>query len=238
MILRRFMQHVNEQNWFAVWLDVLVVIFGVYIGIYLGEVAAERATRAEVHDALEVIRLQLEEDLKDADRIIAYRQEKLQQPERLQHVLADDDFDRESFGRDLSQAFSRLYTLFPKSSGYGTMRDRGYIAELDDLRLLEALAYLFDQVYVRHVVIADESDQNTFFFERNVIAVYWDIGEPGFVGDERVARARIRNSLFRLTAYSEWYVQFLSETLRPAITDALDAIEAYQARQGGAFAAQ
>ena len=38
MILRRFMKHVGSQNWFAVGLDVLVVIFGVYIGIYLGGV--------------------------------------------------------------------------------------------------------------------------------------------------------------------------------------------------------
>lgn len=236
MILRRFMHHVNEQNWFAVWLDVLVVIFGVYIGIYLGEIAEERATRAEVHDALEVIRLQLEQDLQDVDRIIAYRQEKLQQPERLLQLLARDEIDEAAFGRDLQGAFARMFTFFPKSSGYGTMKDRGYIGELDDARLLEALAYLFDQVYVRHVVVADESDQNTFFYVRNVIAVYWNIFGSGFIGDEDVARARIGNSLVRLTSYSEWYVQFLSETVRPAITGALEAIEAYQGRQTGVSA--
>lgn len=32
MILRRFMQHVREQNWFAVGLDVLVVIVGIFLG--------------------------------------------------------------------------------------------------------------------------------------------------------------------------------------------------------------
>lgn len=229
------MQHVNEQNWFAVWLDVLVVIFGVYIGIYLGEVADERSTRSEVHDALEVIRLQLEQDLQDVDRIIAYRQEKLQQPERLLQLLARDEIDEPTFGRDLQAAFERMFTFFPKSSGYGTMKDRGYIGELDDLGLLEKLAYLFDQVYVRHVVVADESDQNTYFYVRSVIAVYWNISRSGFVGDEDVARARIGNSLVRLRAYSDWYVQFLRDTVRPAITGALDAIEAHQGRESGIF---
>lgn len=33
MILRRFMQHVREQNWFAVGLDVLVVIVGIFLGL-------------------------------------------------------------------------------------------------------------------------------------------------------------------------------------------------------------
>ena len=33
MILRRFMQHVKEQNWFAVGLDVIVVIVGIFLGM-------------------------------------------------------------------------------------------------------------------------------------------------------------------------------------------------------------
>ena len=33
MILRRFIQHVKEQNWFAVGLDVIVVIVGIFLGM-------------------------------------------------------------------------------------------------------------------------------------------------------------------------------------------------------------
>jgi hypothetical protein len=228
MILRRFMQHVTAQNWLAVGLDVLVVVFGVYIGIFLGEVASERATRGDVQDALEIVRVQLQEDLKAADRIIAYRQEKLKEPELLLTLLAQDDIDEELVGQKLNEAFARMFTFFPKSSGYSSMKDNGYLARLDDPELLEALANLFDQVYVRHVLIADESDQNTFFYVRNVIAMYWKTGESGFIGDKAIARARIRNSIVQLAGYSDWYVQFLSESVRPAIADAITAIEAYQ----------
>lgn len=231
MILRRFMKHVGSQNWFAVGLDVLVVIFGVYIGIYLGGLANERATRIDVQDTLEVVRLQLEEDLKTADRIIAYRQAKLEEPKQLLLLMADGKLDNATFGHELDGAFGQMFTFFPKSSGYAAMKDRGYLARLDDAGLLEALANLYDQIYVRHGVIADESDQNTFFYTRNVIAVYWNLEEPGFIGDEAIARARIRNSLSRLASYSEWYVQFLGETLRPAIVTALEALETEQDRQ-------
>ena len=228
MILRRFKLHVKAQDWFAVGLDVLVVIFGVYIGIYLGEVASERATRSDVQDALEVVRVQLLEDLKAADTIIAYRQNKLKEPELLLPLISRDDIDKELVGQKLTAAFDRMFTFFPKSSGYGSMKDSGYLTRLDDPQLLEALAFLFDQVYVRHVLIADESDQDTFFYIRNVIAVYWNIDESGFIGDEAIARARIKNSVVQIASVSEWYIQFLSETVRPAIADAITAIEAYQ----------
>jgi hypothetical protein len=32
MILRSVTKHVKEQNWFAVGLDLLIVVFGVFIG--------------------------------------------------------------------------------------------------------------------------------------------------------------------------------------------------------------
>lgn len=33
MLLRRLNQHINNQNWFAVGLDLLIVVFGVFIGL-------------------------------------------------------------------------------------------------------------------------------------------------------------------------------------------------------------
>ena len=46
MILRRFMQHVKEQNWFAVGLDVIVVIVGIFLGMQVTEWNDERKDRA------------------------------------------------------------------------------------------------------------------------------------------------------------------------------------------------
>lgn len=33
MILRRFNEHVKDQNWFAVWLDLIVVVVGIFLGL-------------------------------------------------------------------------------------------------------------------------------------------------------------------------------------------------------------
>lgn len=42
MILRRFMKHVTDQNWFAVGLDVIVVITGIFLGMQVTERNEER----------------------------------------------------------------------------------------------------------------------------------------------------------------------------------------------------
>ena len=37
MLLQRFVKHVTDQNWFAVSLDVIIVISGIFIGMQLNE---------------------------------------------------------------------------------------------------------------------------------------------------------------------------------------------------------
>jgi len=47
MILRRFTKHVTEQNWFAVGLDVVVVITGIFLGIQVADLNENRKDRIE-----------------------------------------------------------------------------------------------------------------------------------------------------------------------------------------------
>ena len=49
MILRRIAEHVRAQNWFAVFLDFVIVVMGVFVGIQVSNWNAERlrAARAE-----------------------------------------------------------------------------------------------------------------------------------------------------------------------------------------------
>ncbi len=45
MLLRRITQHVKDQNWFAVFVDFLIVVVGVFIGIQVANWNEERADR-------------------------------------------------------------------------------------------------------------------------------------------------------------------------------------------------
>lgn len=52
MILRRLTKHIKEQNWFAVSLDVLVVITGIFLGMQVTEWNEDRNDRIDGQDFL------------------------------------------------------------------------------------------------------------------------------------------------------------------------------------------
>ena len=67
MILRRLTKHIREQNWFAVWLDFLIVVVGVFIGLQVSNWndgvrlhALERSYLARLSDDLRYNVVELE----------------------------------------------------------------------------------------------------------------------------------------------------------------------------------
>ena len=52
MILRRFMKHVTDQNWFAVGLDVIVVITGIFLGMQVTDWNNQRKDADEEREYL------------------------------------------------------------------------------------------------------------------------------------------------------------------------------------------
>ena len=51
MLLRRITQHVKDQNWFAVFLDFVIVVLGVGVALAAGEWANARAVKADLKSA-------------------------------------------------------------------------------------------------------------------------------------------------------------------------------------------
>ena len=63
MLLRRITEHVKAQNWFAVGIDLLVVIFGVYAGMQVSAWNDERRDRIEEIEYLQRILKDLDESI-------------------------------------------------------------------------------------------------------------------------------------------------------------------------------
>jgi len=72
MILRRFMHHVKEQNWFAVWLDLGIVVLGVIIGFQVTAWNENRESAARGRAYLERIQDDLALDIASYDDRIAF----------------------------------------------------------------------------------------------------------------------------------------------------------------------
>ena len=47
MLLRRITQHIEDQNWFAVSIDLVIVVVGVFIGIQVANWNGERVAAAD-----------------------------------------------------------------------------------------------------------------------------------------------------------------------------------------------
>ena len=69
MLLRRFMQHVKEQNWFAVGLDVIVVIVGIFLGLQVQQWYLDR----EFDENEQVLLVKLIDEIETNNRIAQYK---------------------------------------------------------------------------------------------------------------------------------------------------------------------
>jgi hypothetical protein len=67
MILRRVMQHVRDQNWFAVGLDFLIVVVGVFIGIQVANWNDARRDRQSEAIYLERLSIEIADILPQAE---------------------------------------------------------------------------------------------------------------------------------------------------------------------------
>lgn len=54
MLLRSVSQHVKDQNWFAVWVDFVIVVVGVFIGIQVANWNEVQNERIEAHRTLNI----------------------------------------------------------------------------------------------------------------------------------------------------------------------------------------
>jgi hypothetical protein len=65
MLLRRFTQHIKDQNWFAVGLDVIVVVVGIFLGMQVTEWNEQRKDKITERQYIERIQKDLLATQKD-----------------------------------------------------------------------------------------------------------------------------------------------------------------------------
>ena len=64
MLLRRVTKHIKDQNWFAVFLDFLIVVFGVYIGVQVGNWNENKLDSKDYNELLENVIIEMNNNLR------------------------------------------------------------------------------------------------------------------------------------------------------------------------------
>jgi len=72
MILRRFTEHVRGQNWFAVALDLTVVVVDIYIGLQANAFMSAKQDRIHEREYLERLVTDMEESIVNQPKVHFY----------------------------------------------------------------------------------------------------------------------------------------------------------------------
>lgn len=172
MILRRFMKHVNDQNWFAVGLDVIVVIVGIFLGLQVTEWNERRAERAEEAEYL----LRLHEDftqsiLANESRVLlAFDQ--WENGKRIVEILTScqlDTKDRDMFARGL-YGVGKFLPIILNRTTIDELNSTGKFQIIQNVALRKAIsAHLDDINTVSNIfsMVNDNIVPHTQIMERN-----------------------------------------------------------------------
>ena len=231
MILRRLAESIRRQDWFVVFLELLIVVFGVYIGIYLGDVQAARQYATETDQALGALESELRSDIDRLDEVIAWQTKRIREQKELLDLWTHYDEQSEEVAMRLESVFGDNSTFFPNRSAYSSMQAGGYLARLPNERLRLNVTRLFEREYVRQDLNATFYDELSNDFSTLILAKHWDRVNRQPLGDKENSLANLRNGIITVRNQGEFYFVLLTEQVRPDILQILEQIDAYQAER-------
>jgi hypothetical protein len=149
MILRSVMRHVQDQNWFAVGIDFLIVIVGVFIGIQVAnwnDARRESAAEAALLDRLHEEFTQLEPGLRDwLEQVLVSAESTGIVVDALRREAPPED--EQAFRFALARA-NWVASVPEISTTYKELVATGRLSELDDPQLRNSLTR-YGEVHAR-----------------------------------------------------------------------------------------
>lgn len=140
MLLRRITQHIKDQNWFAVFIDFIIVVVGVFIGIQVANWNDARAERQREIVLLERLH-------NDFERIVSWGERAMPwanaAPADISWLIDQIRADRkpvleEQFNRSAKASIYLLIT-FEQSATYQELVATGSLSRVSNPELREAL---------------------------------------------------------------------------------------------------
>ena len=146
MVIRSIREHVARHNWFAVAVDLAIVVLGVFLGTQVSNWNDDRLERAQAHD----YRLQIIDDLRSNEEDLKARKAYYRQAR--QHALAAlAGLERAPSERD--QAFvvdayqaSQVWLRPIIRAGYDEMIGAGLSAKIGDRATRSRLTTFYSQI--------------------------------------------------------------------------------------------
>ncbi|MEM6301694.1 MAG: hypothetical protein AAF749_08130 [Pseudomonadota bacterium] len=138
MLLRRVTKHVREQNWFAVFLDLLVVVLGVFIGLQGQDWNDDRLRRLESKSILARIESEFKLMHKTAERRRGVMEQNLLAGSRIVEGLQSGTLASDTLDDDLTSLVT-IMPLPPPSVVFAELQASGRLDLVLNRALTDAL---------------------------------------------------------------------------------------------------
>ncbi len=149
MILRRFMQHLKEQNWFAVGLDIIVVIVGIFLGMQVQQWYEGRQNLEKEAEILSLLLNESTQRIQYFEDQIAFVDTKIASQEASIQALINGKLADDMTNDDFSEGVSTTRILIsptPPESIYKSIIATGEIRLLRNKGLVQALGEFQSQL--------------------------------------------------------------------------------------------
>lgn len=157
MILRRFTLHIKEQNWFAVGLDIVVVMAGIFLGLQVTNLNEARiaGSATQTYYARLIDDLRAEETSR-LTRITYYQRTKQHAEAALYALKQPDNTLGEQFLIDIYQA-TQIWPYTPQRTTYDELISGSIANAIPDATLRGLLANYFVNLENSKVILQDRT---------------------------------------------------------------------------------
>ena len=156
MLMRRIREHVTAHNWFAVGIDLVIVVLGVFLGTQVSNWNAERLA----HEAGDTYRARIVRDLENNQSDLASRSAYFEQVREFALVVLHD---LDGSARVSDEQF--LIAAYQATQIYPRPLTRGAYDEIQGVGALDTLGDVATRDNIANYYVAVETSEATF---RNV----------------------------------------------------------------------
>lgn len=145
MILRRVIEHVRNQEWTAIWIDLAIVVVGVFIGIQVANWNEQRAEDARAQAYLTRLRGNFESDLQSIERREVFWGKVIDDGKRAIHYAETGELADGSAWKTVLAFYqaSQLWQWVTADSTYQEMRSGGELGLIRDQVLRDAMSQYY-----------------------------------------------------------------------------------------------
>ncbi|MEX0300315.1 MAG: DUF6090 family protein [Kordiimonas sp.] len=198
MILRRFTEHVRDQNWFAVALDFLVVVAGIFVGLQVTDWNQAQKNHKEGVYYLELLDAQVDaaliagaEEIKDSEEHIANMSNAMR-------LLHKDDWTEEDVAVFQRAHLSAFFFWGPaqKPAALRQLVDGGKLDLINSKQIQEAILD-YESSYAEAIQQTETSYSYSKDITLNIMNGIRYIGRGEFAAPAEIKESQVLKSAFR-----------------------------------------